>query len=524
MKNLLFVIFLLLNGSFVFCSGHNKDTIAEKYASTITANDLRKHLFIIASEDFEGRETGKEGQKKAAFYIKNQFIESGLIPGNNGSYFQEFPLILQDPKGVDISIGDQKFEFLKDFYYFPGFADNILNFNDITFLGYGIQHEKYNDYENKDINGKAVIILNGEPFSKKKTSFITGTKDASEWTINQRSKGRLAAEKGAKAVLIVVDDVKDNLRTLRYFIENPTLKLDNNKSSSRQIPVFYISKEMASQLLSSTGKDIDFYRDEISKKGKPVSINANVDLKLNIQRRGERITSENVLGFIEGSDLKDEILVITSHYDHLGKDGDKIYYGADDDGSGTVSVLEIAEAFAKAKAAGHGPRRSILFMPVSGEEKGLLGSQYYVENPVFPLESTVANLNIDMVGRVDKKHKNNPEFVYVIGSDKLSTELHTISENANSTYVNIELDYTYNHPDDPNRFYYRSDHYNFAKNNIPVIFYFNGMHEDYHKTTDTPDKINYGVMEKRARLVFFTAWDLANRNERIKVDVVSDFK
>jgi Zn-dependent M28 family amino/carboxypeptidase len=187
-------------------------------------------------------------------------------------------------------------------------------------------------------------------------------------------------------------------------------------------------------------------------------------------------------------------------------------------------VIEIAEAFAKAKAEGHGPRRSILFMTVSGEEKGLFGSQYYVENPVYPLENTVANLNIDMVGRVDKKHKDNPNYLYLIGSDKLSTELHKISENANSTYTNLTFDYTYNHPNDPNRFYYRSDHYNFAKNNIPVIFYFNGSHEDYHKETDTVDKINFSILETRAKLVFYTAWELANREERIKVDVESDFK
>jgi hypothetical protein len=523
MKRYVLIIFYLLWSINGFAGG-NKDTIAEKFAVTISAEDLKKHLYIIASDEFEGRETGKEGQKKAADYISKIFKEIGLEPGNKESYFQQFPLIMQDPKGVDIFVGDKKYEFLKDFYYFPGFGDTLLNFKEITFLGYGINHEKYNDYKDKDVTGKLLLILNGEPVNSKKVSFLTGTKDVSEWTINQRSKGRLAAEKGASAVFIVVDDVKENLKTLKYFIENPTLKLDNLKKSSRQIPVFYISKEMAAEVFKNNERNIADIKKDIDKKGKAISTVNSIDLKLKINRESQKITSENVLGFIEGSDLKNEILVITSHYDHLGKDGDKIYYGADDDGSGTVSVLEIAEAFAKAKAAGRGPRRSILFMPFSGEEKGLLGSQFYVENPIFSLENTICNLNIDMVGRVDKKHKNNPDFVYLIGSDKLSTELHSISENANVTYTNIELDYTYNHPDDPNRFYYRSDHYNFAKNNIPVIFYFNGSHDDYHKTTDTPDKINYDVMEKRARLIFYTAWELANRTERIKVDVTSDFK
>jgi len=161
---------------------------------------------------------------------------------------------------------------------------------------------------------------------------------------------------------------------------------------------------------------------------------------------------------------------------------------------------------------------------VSGEEKGLLGSEYYSDNPIFPLENTVANLNIDMIGRVDEAHKDDPNYIYLIGSDKLSTELHTISEDANKMYTNVALDYTYNHPDDPNRFYYRSDHYNFAKNGIPVIFYFSGVHEDYHQPTDTPDKIMHEKMEPIVRLVFHTAWELSNREQRIVVDVENDFE
>lgn len=228
--------------------------------------------------------------------------------------------------------------------------------------------------------------------------------------------------------------------------------------------------------------------------------------------------SENVLAFIKGSEKPDEIIVISAHYDHVGTKDGEIYNGADDDGSGTVAVLEIAQAFKIAKDRGNGPKRSILFLNLTGEEIGLMGAKYYAENPVFPLENTVANLNIDMIGRVDEKYTDNPNYIYLIGADKLSKELHQISENVNATYTNLELDYTYNDESDPNRYYYRSDHYHFAKNNIPVIFYFNGVHEDYHQPTDTPDKINYKLLAKRAQLVFYTAWELANRPERIKVD------
>lgn len=229
--------------------------------------------------------------------------------------------------------------------------------------------------------------------------------------------------------------------------------------------------------------------------------------------------SENVVAFIKGSEKPDEIIVISAHLDHVGTDKKGVVYnGADDDGSGTVSILEIAAAFKKAAKDGKGPKRSILFLHVTGEEIGLYGSRYYTENPIFPLENTVVDLNIDMIGRIDPDKADNPDYIYLIGSNKISQELQDISTKVNDTYTQMELDYKYDAPDDPNRFYYRSDHYNFAKNDIPIIFYFNGVHEDYHQPTDTPDKIEYELMAKRAKLIFLTAWELANRTERIKLD------
>ena len=235
-----------------------------------------------------------------------------------------------------------------------------------------------------------------------------------------------------------------------------------------------------------------------------------------IFKSNQTIRGENVLGYIEGSDLKDELLIITAHYDHLGKHDSLIFNGADDDASGVSAALEIAEAFMLAKKAGHGPRRSILIMPVSGEEKGLLGSRYYTDNPIYPLENTVANLNIDMIGRLDDWHDNG-NYVYLIGSDRLSYDLHNLNEKINDEYIEIDLDYRFNDKDDPNRYYYRSDHYNFAKNDIPVIFYFNGVHEDYHKPSDTIEKIDFDKINTITRLIFLTAWEIANRDERIKL-------
>ena len=222
------------------------------------------------------------------------------------------------------------------------------------------------------------------------------------------------------------------------------------------------------------------------------------------------VKTENVAAIIKGSEKPDEYIILTAHLDHVGKKGDDIYNGADDDGSGSMALLEIAQAFKLAVLDGNRPKRSIVILHVSAEEKGLLGSKYYVENPLFPLENTITNLNVDMIGRTDPtRESNNDNYIYLIGTDRLSSLLHETSEKVNEKTVNLELDYRFNAWDDPNRFYFRSDHYNFAQYNIPVIFYFSGTHEDYHGPGDTADKIRYDLLTKRAKLIFHTAWELA---------------
>ncbi|OEI81025.1 peptidase M28 [Formosa algae] len=264
------------------------------------------------------------------------------------------------------------------------------------------------------------------------------------------------------------------------------------KKAAEYLKQFYISENIASPI-----NDTVYFQD-IPASYLPKGTNA----------------SENVLAYIEGSEKPEEIVIISAHLDHVGIINGEIYNGADDDGSGTVAILEIAQAFKEAALNGYQPKRSILFLHVTAEEIGLYGSKYYSEHPIFPLENTVADLNIDMIGRVDDKHIDQSDYVYLIGSDRLSDDLHELSEQANKTYFNLELDYTFNDINDENRFYYRSDHYNFAKYNIPVIFYFNGTHADYHKATDTVEKINFSLLQKRAQLVFVTAWQLANQTNR----------
>lgn len=229
--------------------------------------------------------------------------------------------------------------------------------------------------------------------------------------------------------------------------------------------------------------------------------------------------SENVLAYIKGSEKPEEVIIISAHLDHLGvTENGEIYNGADDDGSGNVAIMEIAQAFNLAKKDGNAPKRSILFIHFTAEELGELGSEYYTKNPVFPLKNTVANLNIDMIGRVDDVHFNNKNYIYLIGSDRLSKALHYTSEKVNNLYFNINLDYRYNVEGEKNNYFARSDHYNFAKHDIPVIFYFNGEHDDYHEVTDTPEKIDYNLLETRTKLIFATAWQLANQEHRIAKD------
>lgn len=239
---------------------------------------------------------------------------------------------------------------------------------------------------------------------------------------------------------------------------------------------------------------------------------------LNAKYKENLPDSENIWTFIEGTEKPDEIVVVSAHYDHVGMKKGEVYNGADDDGSGTVALLEIAKAFQKAKNEGNGPKRSILILHVTGEEHGLHGSRFYSENPLFPLANTVADVNIDMIGRHDEFHPNSSDYIYLIGSDYLSTDLFNVCEETNKNYGNLALDYKYNDRADPNRFYYRSDHYNFAKNGIPSVFLFTGVHADYHKPGDDVDKIEFDALTKRTKYAFAIAWEIANREKRLVVD------
>ena len=498
---------------------------SEKYASVITREDLKKHLTIVAGAEMEGRETATPGQRKAAAYIESQFKEIGLlmVPGLDG-YQQSYPLFKDSMVMSSLKIGNKKYRFGKDYIVLPYAAENgLLKSKQIIFTGYGISDKNYDDYAGKHVKGKVVVFFTGEPKQDGKF-IITGTTKNSNWGgfSGAGRKAILAKQKGALAAFSInpgIDSFSnttlENAKKSGIYFPRPVTK-ENEK-----VTVASILPSTAREIFGSAVFNELLVKVKTSASLNEIKLEKVAKLKLEYKKEQLPFSSTNVIGYIEGTDKKDEFVFLTGHYDHLGKRDNVIYYGADDDGSGTVSVIEMAKAFAKAKAEGHGPRRSIVFMTVSGEEKGLWGSEYYSDHPLVPLDHTTVDLNTDMVGRIDPARKvgDSMNYIYVIGDDKLSSDLKPISSDVNQKYTNLELDYKFNDPADPERIYFRSDHYNFARKGVPIIFYFDGIHKDYHRPTDTVDKINFDLMEKRVRFIFLTAWNIANRDAMLKRDI-----
>lgn len=487
-----------------------------KYARTITPNELEAHLGYIASDELEGRETAERGQKLAAGYLKAQFHKMGLKPGNGDSWYQEYELTRTRVSSVEVSFDGKNWEeFQKGFIFFNKSSFTQSLESEVVFAGYGIQTESYDNLNGLNLKGKTAIVINGGP--QKDGSPIM---DENGEAYSQGDKMEALTNAGAVAVINVVsngeyDAYKVN-PWLSHMMESASLGLTYRFKPS--IPSIMIPERTFEAWVKKSKTNLESLKADLTSSPEVPSLKLSkygFDLKVDAQQ--EVVIAENVLGFLEGTDKKDEVVVITAHYDHLGIRDGVVFNGADDDGTGTVAILEIAEAFVKATEAGFRPRRSILFMPVSGEEKGLLGSRYYSDHPIYPIANTVCNLNVDMIGRTDDRHEA-PNYIYIIGSDMLSSELHTANEMANEALAEVDLDYSYNTKDDPNRYYYRSDHYNFARLDVPCIFYFSGVHPDYHKSTDTIEKIDFKKAAQVSRLIFGTAWEVANRDKRLVVD------
>jgi hypothetical protein len=505
-------VLILLPFCVLIIHAQSFDNAARIGYESIQAMDLENHVSVLSSDSLEGRETSYPGQKKAAQYIASIFKKLNLEPiGDNGTYFQHFDVEISrfDPETkivIETSTGKKSFIWGTDFI--SEGARDISIAGPAAFVGF--TNTELDSADQAKLGGRVVF------------AFI-GRKDYADDTTRAATVRRIYSNRRddeAIATLMIPDEegpatFEDAKQIMRISGEDKGIvRIKKNTPYMLSTSIhFLVSPIIAEEVLRSSGKSLKQLRNEAlqNQKFKPIFIdNATVTIKAKVIREIKQ--TENVLGLLPGSDpdLKSQIVTFSAHYDHLGKDRDGVIFpGADDNGSGTSAILELAEAFVKNPIK---PKRSLLFLTVAGEEKGLLGSQYYVNNPIIPLKNTISDLNIDMIGRIDTIYevKKDTNYIYVIGSDKISLELDSLLKAANTESEQLTLDYKYNDEYDPERYYYRSDHYNFAKNGIPIVFFFDGNHADYHKPTDTIDKILFTRMKKICRMIYDLGWKLGN--------------
>jgi hypothetical protein len=523
-------------------------TPARGHVEGITAAQMKDYLTFIASDELEGRDTPSRGLDIAALYIASHLSRWGLKPaGDNGTYFQ--PIRLRktkiDPATTQVQVNNQSFVYGQDFLASPvaGRATAPLVY---VSHGWMVKSKNINAYKDVDIKDKFIITSLAPPKDVTPDSF--SGKQGEDWA----NAYIYAQRHGAKGIILIAgfQTLSNWEHSRRSALEKGTVSLEEAATElpaalsvyapPKTMPTVYAPPKMLAALFQGekqNGATI-FNRAMSGDPVEPFELNPNKRITVEVGVNTEPAVTKNVVAVLEGSDpaLKNEYVAVGAHYDHVGaglpgpgegrapgKDpADLIYNGADDDGSGTVSIMAMAEAFAK----GPRPKRSILFVWHAGEEKGLWGAKHFTEHPTVPIHQIITQLNIDMIGRAKKEGDTNPENkdlarqgeVFVIGSKMMSTELGEISEAVNRSYLNIGFNYKYDDPKDPNQYFFRSDHFHYAQKGVPIIFYFDGEHEDYHRPSDHVDKIDFEQMEKIARTIYATAWELANRAQRPRVD------
>jgi len=507
-------IFFLIPLFIVILRAQSIDPKSKIGYESIQAADLKSHLTILTSDSLEGRETSYPGQKKAANYIADIFKNLGLKAiGDNGTYFQHFDVEIShvDPETkIDIDVDGVKKNFIWGTDFVSETAKDTVVSGSAVFVGF--TDTELDSTAKAKLAGRVVFVFIG------KKNFASDTSKSG----TMRRLFAIRRDAGAAATLMIPDiggpATFQNAQEIisSFGSDKGTMRMKDTSSQLRQQFIrFLVSPEMAELVLKPSGKSLKQLKNEVlqDEQFAPVFID---DATVTIISKSihEIKQTENVLGFLPGSDpdLRSQVVIFTAHYDHLGKSrSGAIYRGADDNGSGTVSILELAKAFTANPIK---PKRSLLFMTVTGEEKGLFGSKYYTSNPIIPLDKTITDINIDMIGRLDTTHEANKDtnYIYIIGSDRISLELDSLLRLSNNESENIGLDYTFNGEHDPEQFYYRSDHYNFAKNGVPIVYIFDGIHRDLHKPTDTVDKILFDRMAKIGRVIYDLGWQLANLN------------
>lgn len=515
------------------------------FNSILTADKLREHLFVIASDSFQGRMTGTPGIEMAAEYIVEYYKKHGIQPmGDDGTYFQNFHLQGSVNKGITTSLltvtgTDTSVVYSSSFSkgslgsFYPEFGGDVSVTAPVVFVGYGINDPArgVSHLGEMDVRGKWVMMFSDIRYVSGRDTLVSTNIMAGQ------RLSELLFRRGAAGIIMVshmseADFTEGGSVAQELFGAPSRMSLEyTNPRGGFRASVLSVSPALAASMLGldKNGLDLEKYYESIAANPSSFTPKAlDILLRTEADIQNTRVPVRNIVSVVEGSDpeLKNEYVVLSAHYDHVGigapdATGDRIHNGADDNGSGTVAVMTIARAMNEAKLAGHGPRRSVIFLHVTAEEIGLLGSRYYSDHPTVPVEQIVANLNIDMIGRIDEEHEaaGETDYVYIIGAEIISSDLNTSLQAANKKNGNeVRLDNKYNDLQDPNQFYRRSDHWNFGRLGIPFAFFFTGVHVDYHRPGDTPDKIYYDKYSKITRLVYSTAAEIANAKERPVVD------
>ena len=496
-------------------------TQQQKAVESITAEDLNVHLDVIASDEFRGRNTPSQELKIASRYLATFAERYGLDPlMPDGTYFQEITLeinaIDQAQTRMRLITGNRirNFSFPGDFGIYGRYIQDMKMAGRVLFVGLGFSSPSsgWDDLERLDLHGKIVVMLDPELSDNHRLMTPENRR-----LLYRRS--RVIGSKGAAAVLIVISREREkNFVAKGYsFDTTPRCRLADDLQSEwiSSAGQTYLRAEirhaMAAEIL---GIPLNQLRDMFTdlREGKQIPWrefnDRSIDISIAIKQSKDK--TNNVVGWVEGTDerLKKEYVLFGSHHDHLGHREGKIYNGADDNGSGSVAMLELAQAMQIAR-----PKRSVIFVWHSAEEKGLWGSRYFVEHSPAPVENMSAELNMDMISR------NDPGHLYLIGSNKLSSELDVIINAVNDKHIGMKLDYTYEDPQHPDNFFFRSDQYPYIQFGIPAVWFFCGTTKDYHQETDTIDRVDFDKMERVTRLVYLTAMAIGNKPEKLELDI-----
>ena len=491
---------------FMACQAPSNPNPPSEVLNALDEASLKEHLTYISSDEMKGRETGSPELKKVAEFLSNKLKSYGYKGlGENGSFLQPFTLVENTYDFSSLTMGYKnalKVRLNENTLIYNRNKTSLSYSNDVVFVGEGLYTSDRQDYSKDDINGNIVF----------RYSLSEETKNAFPNEGDRKIFRYLTDSLGAVAVITVLSDSEADTKAFnqyKHFSGGKSMMFGNAAPKPTAI---LIKESVAKQ----------FYKADRKKTFKGLkSFKLKYKFQLTLNATSTNIHTQNVVAHLKGSDANraHEYVAYGSHYDHVGVKDGEIYNGADDDGSGTVAVLEMAKAISK-----NPPKRSTMIIFHTGEEKGLLGSKYYSENQLVKMENIVAMFNMDMIGRSADKIKENDNTrltlgneIYVIGADKISHELHTISEKMNDEFVKMDLNYALNEESHPARIYYRSDHWNYAKHGVPVIFYFDGIHEDYHKPTDTVEKIDFNKIKNVSKLALATGYYVSNKDARIVI-------